>query len=77
MEGNKLSDEEIKKKQLGKIKDNEIQTRLNLLRCGGNIKDDNNSNNNNNNNNFPPNNPPDIPPGFLPDFSFDPPSPPD
>ena len=78
-EGNKLSDKEIKK-QLGKIKDNEIQTRLDLLRRGGNTKDDNNNNKNNNkdnNNNFPSNNPPDIPPGFPPNFPFDPLSPPD
>ena len=42
MERSKLWDEEIKK-QLGKIKHNTIQTRLDLLRPGGNIKDDKNN----------------------------------
>ena len=67
MERSKLWDEEIKK-QLGKIKHNTIQTRLDLLSPGGNIKDDKN------NTIFSPNDPPDIPsnfsPDFLPDFSF-------
>ena len=70
IEGRKLLDEEIKK-QLGKIKDNKIQTRLDLLRRSGNIKDDKNKSN------FPPNNPPDIPPGFPSDFPFDHLPPPD
>ena len=47
-----------KKKQLGKTKDNEMQTRLDLLRCRGNIK--NNNNNNSNNNSILPDTPPNI-----------------
>lgn len=53
-----------KKNSYEKIKDNEIQSRLDLLRSSGNIKDDKN------NKNFPPYNPPDIPPSFPPDFRF-------
>ena len=60
------------KKQLGKIKDNEIQTRLDLLRRRGNITNDNNNNNNNNNNNFPLYTQPSIPSDFPPDFPFNP-----
>lgn len=56
------------KKQQGKIKSNEIQTRLDFLRCSRKIKYDKN------NNYFPPNNSPDILPSFPPDFPFNPPS---
>ena len=49
--------------QLGKVKGNEIQTRLDILRRGS----DNRNDNNNNNNSFPPN--------ILLDFCFDIPSP--
>ena len=69
------------KKQLGKIKDNKIKTRLDLLTRRGNIKNNKNNKNNNiknnNNNNFLLDTPLNIPPGFPPELPFDRPSPPD